>query len=412
MKVVIVSKSDLTGGAAVVSFRLMNALRSAGVDARMLVAEKRSDSPWVRPVAGKMRLFLPFVAERLKIYLANGMNYSDVFKVDTASDGVPVWRHPWIREADVVCLGWVNQGLLSLRGLRKLGGLGKPIVWTMHDMWCATGICHHAGLCEGFRERCGSCPLLGSKASPGDLSRQVWEKKSRLWPELPVAFVAISGWMAEKARQSSLLKESDVRVIPNAFPVPESQPSDNPRRSIVMGAARLDDPVKGLPAFVEMTRELARRDPGNSRGLEVVTFGGIRNPAALEGIGLPHRHLGMISDLGSVYSEAAVVVSASSYETWGATLAEGQAFGAVPVSFDRGGQSDIIDHKLTGWLAPYTDDVAEGALRLADGVEWAIGAQGPELRSRMRKSVTDRFSAPSVAGKYVTLFEELLTRKR
>ena len=37
MKVVIVNKSDSTGGAAVVSYRLMEALCDAGVDARMHV---------------------------------------------------------------------------------------------------------------------------------------------------------------------------------------------------------------------------------------------------------------------------------------------------------------------------------------------------------------------------------------
>lgn len=37
MRVVIISRSDQTGGAAVVSHRLMLALRAEGVDARMLV---------------------------------------------------------------------------------------------------------------------------------------------------------------------------------------------------------------------------------------------------------------------------------------------------------------------------------------------------------------------------------------
>ena len=37
MKVVIISRSDDTGGAAIVSLRLMDALRARGVDARMLV---------------------------------------------------------------------------------------------------------------------------------------------------------------------------------------------------------------------------------------------------------------------------------------------------------------------------------------------------------------------------------------
>lgn len=50
MKIVIVNKSDSTGGAAVVSFRLMMALRSIGADARMLVAEKLTDSPYVEVI--------------------------------------------------------------------------------------------------------------------------------------------------------------------------------------------------------------------------------------------------------------------------------------------------------------------------------------------------------------------------
>ena len=40
MKIAIINKSDLNGGAAVVSYRLMNALREHGVDAKMLVTEK------------------------------------------------------------------------------------------------------------------------------------------------------------------------------------------------------------------------------------------------------------------------------------------------------------------------------------------------------------------------------------
>ena len=50
-KILIINKSDSTGGAAVVSRRLMEALRAEGADARMLVVEKLTDSPlwrWLR----------------------------------------------------------------------------------------------------------------------------------------------------------------------------------------------------------------------------------------------------------------------------------------------------------------------------------------------------------------------------
>lgn len=41
MKIALICKSDSTGGAAVVTFRLMNALRANGMDARMIVTEKK-----------------------------------------------------------------------------------------------------------------------------------------------------------------------------------------------------------------------------------------------------------------------------------------------------------------------------------------------------------------------------------
>ena len=43
----------------------------------------------------------------------------------------------------MIHLHWVNQGFLSLSDIKKLVNTGKPIVWTMHDLWPATAICHY-----------------------------------------------------------------------------------------------------------------------------------------------------------------------------------------------------------------------------------------------------------------------------
>ncbi len=53
MKIALICKSDSTGGAAVVTFRLMNALRANGMDARMIVTEKKSGSPHVIEAASQ-----------------------------------------------------------------------------------------------------------------------------------------------------------------------------------------------------------------------------------------------------------------------------------------------------------------------------------------------------------------------
>ncbi len=136
MRITLINKSDSTGGAAVVSLRLVNALRDAGIDARMLVTEKKTDSPHVALAAQPLMIRRAFLAERLAIFARLGFKQENLFKVDTCGDGVVLWRHPWVRDADIICLNWVNQGVMSLRGIRRLAEMGKKIVWTMHDMGC------------------------------------------------------------------------------------------------------------------------------------------------------------------------------------------------------------------------------------------------------------------------------------
>ena len=414
MKVVIINKSDATGGAAVVSTRLMEALRAEGVDARMLVAEKLRPSPYIELAASRVSLRRSFMTERLRIFTANGFDRSTLFKIDTASDGVPLWRHRWVSEADVVCLSWVNQGLLSLRGIRELGRLGKPLVWTMHDMWCATGVCHHAYDCRRYEAQCGDCPLLGQRRSANDLSHSVWRRKQQLYNDTPMHWVAVRNWLAGCCRRSSLMGRLPVSVIPNAFPT-DSLPSLRQRTGtqlrMVAGAARLDDPVKGLPLLVETTKVLAHYYPQLAGRLELVTFGTVRDASALDGIAVTHRHLGLLygeDKVRKVYEEADIVISSSLYETLPGTLVEGQAYGCIPVAFNRGGQSDIVDHSRTGWLAPFTGDIKTDAAALAAGVAWAA-AQGDECRQAARRSVVERFSAPAVARAYISLFNTLLT---
>ena len=194
MKLVIINKSDSRGGAAVVSFRLMKELRKKGVEASMLVAEKLTSDPDVHLAASPKALSRAFRRERLHIFLRNGFNRKDLFKADIADTGVPLAAHPLVKDADVVMLGWINQGLLSLSEIEKIAAM-KPVVWVMHDMWCATGICHHAGRCEGFLNECGDCRLLHFCKGRNDLSHRAWRRKSELYGNADITFVAVSNWL-------------------------------------------------------------------------------------------------------------------------------------------------------------------------------------------------------------------------
>ena len=421
MKIALICKSDSTGGAAVVTFRLMNALRANGVDARMIVTEKKSGSPHVIEAASQNKSLVPFLAERLRIFAGNGFNRKTLFRIDTASDGLPLHRIPFVREADVICLNWVNQGVVSLKGIRKLAALGKPLVWTMHDMWNMTGICHHAGYCPkflGHRGECGDCPLLEHKASKNDLSHKVWQHKRNLYDSVNIHFVAVSTWLADTARKSSLMHDSYISVIPNAFdtttislPTKTAVSGNRDSARIIFGAARIDDPVKDHHTLVEATKILADKYPQEAKRLELVTFGSLKDPDALKGVAIRHTHLGRISpeEIRDIYESGSVVVSTSEWETLPGTLIEGQAWGCVPVALDHGGQPDIIDHLSTGYLAPWSDNRKENALRIAEGILWGINNRNSVIQI-MQQSVIEKFAENTVAEKYIRLFRKLLNQ--
>ena len=140
LRLTFLSRSDVRGGAAIVTYRLVEALRANGVDARMLVCEKLSKSDFVKVCASYRKIQFAFLKERFNVYVHNGFKRETLFKIDPASDGLNLWEHPWVKEADAVYLGWVNQGMLSIKGIRKIIGMGKPVVWIMHDMWNMTGV--------------------------------------------------------------------------------------------------------------------------------------------------------------------------------------------------------------------------------------------------------------------------------
>ena len=88
-----------------------------------------------------------------------------LFEIDLANTGTDITKLREFKEADIIHLSWINQGMLSLKGIRKILDSGKPVVWTMHDIWPATGICHITLNCLRYQSACGNCRLLPNGGS-------------------------------------------------------------------------------------------------------------------------------------------------------------------------------------------------------------------------------------------------------
>lgn len=418
MRVVIINRSDARGGAAVVSRRLMHALRREGVDATMLVAEKLTNDVNVHVAGTSAAIRRAFLRERLGVFLCNGLNRRDLFKVDTGDAGLPLWLHPLVAEADAVCLGWVNQGFLSLEGVRRIAA-SKPVVWTMHDMWCATGICHHAETCDHYVNKCGVCPLLHRMKGGKDLSHRVWRHKNSLYEQSNITFVAVSRWLRDRCLNSSLLKNKRVEVIGNPFPIPEFR--FEPRKEagkikMLMVAARLDDPIKGLDTLC-MALEVLRRDNEELWSqLHLTLIGDIKDRTVLRSLKVSYDAVGSVdgSVIESYYRSADLLLSPSKYETLPGTLVEAQAYGTLPVAFDSGGQRDIVEPGVTGVLAHRHEDGQASAIEFAKAIVAGVNilSRTPEyeLARRMYESVAAKFSEDRVAGSYMRIMQRFLSK--
>lgn len=409
MKVTIVNHSDIVGGASIVSLRLLHALREQEVDARMIVRQAKGYADeHVTAIGRGLADKSAFLGERLKIFLSNGFNRRLLFKVSTADRGLPVASHPWIIDADIVLLSWFNQGMMSLDEIRKISALGKPIVWTMHDMWAMTGICHHSGGCDRYRTLCGECPYLGERRKH-DLSTTVFEIKRRLYNDLTINFVAVSHWLAGRANQSALLHNQKVVVINNALPIERYQTvprhsrtelglPDDRNKLVAMCAARLDDTIKDLPTAIAALNQC------DGYNVTAVFCGNIREPKLLDGLKIPYVYLGNISDadkMADIYAHCSAVISSSKFESLPSTLIEGMAAGAVPIGFGGDGRDEIIDHLSNGYLARNGEPSD-----FAAGIKWALEAG--LSREGLHRGAAERYSSQKIAQQYIDLFKRIL----
>lgn len=420
MRIALLSTNYDLGGAAVVTRRLCDALRDAGEDARMVVVRPGgySGAPGQTPaeVIPKRQWRWPFLRERAELWL-RGVPRKDVFKVSTGKYGVDLPAQPFVQQADAVLVNWVSQGFLSLDGFEEILKTGKPVIYTLHDLWAATALCHLPGECRGYCDGsdCRNCPYPGRFGRK--LPAEIRELKARLWSYPNLRLVAVSHWQRDMALKSPLLKDKQIEVIPHPFPVELYQPGEKVdkegKRLVVMAAARLDDPVKDLPAAVDALNTFAWEYPADAEGVEFAFVGELRDDSELKRLRVPYRHLGLLPPelLRDLYARATAVISSSKYETMGATLMEGMAAGAIPVSYGDAGQTDIITDAVNGFLAP-RHDPASLAFALSLALQTArMAPPGPAeslergLPEFLHNEVARRFSPAAIAARYLSLLK-------
>ncbi|MEI3651314.1 MAG: glycosyltransferase family 4 protein [Dolichospermum lemmermannii FEM_B0920] len=417
MKPLLLNTSDIIGGAARAAYRLHQGLKNIGVDSQMLVQNKQSDDySVIAPVSklskgiGKLTPTLDSIP--LQIYPQRDRStYSVQWLLDNLAAQVAQIN------PDVINLHWINGGYLKIETIAKFN---KPIVWTLHDMWAFTGGCHYNGDCMNYTNSCGACPQLHSNKKK-DLSRWIWQRKTKAWQNLNLTIVTPSHWLAKCAASSSLLKDVRIEVIPNGLDTKQYKPIEKSvarsilglpedKQLILFGAmSATSDPRKGFNFLQSALQNLSQS--GWRERVELVVFGASqpKNPTEL---GFKSHYLGRLNDdisLSLVYAAADVFLAPSVQDNLPNTVMESLACGTPCVAFDIGGMPDMIEHQQNGYLAKAFDieDLARGiAWVLEDKHRWVA------LSQRGREKVENDFTVKAQAEKYISLYQSLIPNKK
>lgn len=419
MKVALINTADSGGGAAEACMRLLKALTDNGVDTTLVVQHKRRNNDKVYTIAhnavDRARSNFNFFYERLPFIAFYAREKSVRFAFSTANAGTDISREPAIQQADVLHIHWTNSGFLSISDLQKLIALGKPIVWTLHDMWIFTGGCHYAGECDHFERQCGNCYFLRNP-HPKDISHSGWLRKSKLLANTAnISFVTCSNWLARVARQSSLLQGASVRAIPNPIDTEIFSPKDrlavrkkygiDPNKKLILfGAANIGDRRKGLTYLVAALQKL-KASYSDAENVEMVIFGKNKHfdtstlPFKVHALGI----ISSVEEIAEVYSMADVFVLPSVEDNLPNTIMEAMACGTPVTAFDTGGIPDMIDHRQNGYLAAFrsADDLATGIAYILDN---------PELGVPAREKILREFNNQKVAGQYIEVYQSMLNK--
>ena len=375
-------------------YKLHLAMKKEGIDSSILTmnAEEGLDVTIVnKSLIYKLKRHLYSFRRKQAI---KKLNIKKHMPIDILPVGMDVSNHPLIKNADIICLHWINGDFLSPKEIRKLVNTGKPIYQFCHDNYPFTGGCHVRMGCDGYKNGCKICEQIRGEKSHKYIYQLIKEKKNCYNAE-SVTIVSPSSWMDKNITESYVFKDRKHAVIPNVIDTDVFKPIDKPKDEKIFNilcAVKSDEriPYNGMDylwATLDKINELFKTNKYDIE-LKITIFGtdNITNKR-----NLPIENAGYIrsdEELCKLYGKADVFLITSLEDSFNQTAAECMACGTPVVAFDNGGIADIIDHKINGYLARYgnVDDLVNGLMYIVSN------RSNKELMKLSRKKVEDNFS--------------------
>ncbi len=304
-----------------------------------------------------MTNFLNFFKKYLERILIKLFKYED--HIFHSISAFPSLKHNEINNLniDLVHIHWVQHETISIE---EIGKIKFPIVWTLHDCWPFSSTEHYQINSQDNRYINGY-KIKNIFRLSEYVDKYCFLRKKLSWRNY-ISLIAPSKWIGNCAKNSLLMKDKKIVIIPNPINTEVFMPINkyNARKSLKLNNKKKvilfgsvdggKDPRKGADLLIDVLKFLTFK----KEDIQIVIFGKKnKHQEIFKNTFFEIHNLGIINSinkLSTIYSSADLFIIPSRIESFGQTAAEAQSCGTPVAGFNIGGLKDIIKHDKNGIL--------------------------------------------------------------
>jgi glycosyltransferase involved in cell wall biosynthesis len=363
MRILFLNTTDTVGGAAVVMQRLMKKLKEYyGTENRLLVKTKKGDSPDTRKILlNESKIIAEKIIDRVTRPL--GLLYQSFpFSSRSILSAIRSYK------PDIINLHNTHGAYLATPLISQIAQIA-PIVWTLHDMWSFTANASHTFGNISWKNLKNDKVLKKIPPSIGiNTGRFLLRQKRNIYKKSNLTIVTPSLWLKELAEQSPVFEGKNIHHIYNGVDTTVFYPQEkqaakkklgfSPDQPVIVFSSHFvykNNPWKGGRDLVEI---LSRINQYTNETINFLVLGEGRFDELNSFSNFKVTFKGYIHDeksMAECLSAADLFIYPTRADNLPNVLVESIACGIPCITFDVGGNSEIIKHNFNGIIVPPFD---------------------------------------------------------
>lgn len=416
MRILYINTTDIAGGAAVVMQRLMHGLQQQyKAEQMLLVKTKQGDAATTKSILhNKFEIYSEKIIDRISRPL--GLLYQS-FPFSSRS----ILTAAKTFKPDVINLHNTHGAYFATPLIERLSQIA-PIVWTLHDMWSFTGNASHTFGNMSWKEMKNDDSLKKIPPAIG-INTGAWllRQKKKIYSKSALSIVTPSRWLYNLAAQAPVFSGKKIYQVyngidPNVFFAGEKRAAKqkfniDPTAPVIIFVSHFltrNNPWKGGNDLLEI---LSRINKLATRKITLLMLGEGR-----------HQDLAGFTNLDIVYTgylhgdeavrerlqAADLFIYPTRADNLPNVLVESIACGTPCITFDIGGNAEIIKHDYNGIIIPafHFDAFAAETIALLND-----DTKRSQLSANCLAHTQENFLLNTMVSEYYRIFEEAINDK-